>query len=133
MVDTSKLKPVHSGPRHKLYRGRTTDGDIVVKLAAAELPAAHAVVSIRHEHELLRDLDLPGIVRVLGLAHTNEGLALLMEDAGASNLADQIRSGPLSVADFLDVAVQLAEAVARLHGARIVHRDINPGNIVWEA
>jgi serine/threonine protein kinase len=56
-----------------------------------------------------------------------------MEDAGASNLADQIRSGPLSVADFLDVAVQLAEAVARLHGAWIVHRDINPGNIVWEA
>ena len=82
MVDTSKLKPAHSGTRHKLYRGRTTDGDIVVKLAAAELPSPQATMSIRHEYELLRDLELPGVVRVLGLAHTNEGMALLMDDAG---------------------------------------------------
>jgi hypothetical protein len=44
--------------------------------SAAELPTAHAVASMRHEYELLRDLDLAGIVQVLELAHTNEGLTL---------------------------------------------------------
>ena len=133
MADTSKLGRIHSGSRHKLYRGRGDDGPIVVKIAAAEVSSAHAVASMRHEYELLRELDLSGIVKVLGLTHTNEGLALLMSDAGARNLAQQIRLGPLSITDFLDIAVQLAEAVARLHEARIVHRDINPSNVIWDA
>jgi predicted ATPase/signal transduction histidine kinase len=133
VADTSKLQRIHSGSRHKLFRGRTDDGPIVVKITAAEMPSPDAVVSMRHEYELLRDLRLPGVVRVLGLVHSNEGLALVMADAGERNLAERDPSGLLSIPDFLDVALQLAEAVSRLHEARIIHRDINPSNVVWDA
>ena len=34
---------------------------------------------------------------------------------------------------FLHVATQLAEALAALHQARVVHRAIQPGNVVWAA
>jgi serine/threonine protein kinase len=61
------------------------------------------------------------------------GLALLMEDAGDTNLAALIRSRLISIADFLIISIQLAEAVAGLHTVRIVHRDIHPGNIVWNS
>ncbi|MGH9626391.1 MAG: serine/threonine protein kinase, partial [Bryobacteraceae bacterium] len=87
----------------------------------------------RAEFDLLRDLKLPGIVRVLGLAETGKGLALAMEDAGEGNLAQLLRSAPLSIAACLDIAIQLAETIARLHEAGIVHRDIHPRNIVWNA
>jgi serine/threonine protein kinase len=40
---------------------------------------------------------------------------------------------PLAIAEFLNVAVQLSDAVARLHDARIIHRHIHPGNIVWNS
>jgi serine/threonine protein kinase len=68
-----------------------------------------------------------------GWAPAGNGLALLMEDAGETNLAALIRSRRLSIADFLNIAVQLADAVARLHVVRIIHRDIHPGNIVWNS
>ncbi len=55
-----------------------------------------------------------------------------MENAGETNLAKVIRAGALALPDFLDVAAQLAETVAHLHRARVVHCDINPSNIVWD-
>jgi predicted ATPase/signal transduction histidine kinase/ActR/RegA family two-component response regulator len=131
--DLASLQPIHSGLRHKLYRCGRIGAAVVLKLDAAELTGASAAASVRHQFELLRHIKLPGIVRVLGLVDTGRGLALAMEDAGDRNLAQLTQSGPLSITAFLNVAIQLAEAVARLHDARIIHRDIHPGNVVWNS
>ena len=108
------------------------EGRPVIVKKTADPPPAAAIASLRHEHEILREFDLPGVVKVLALARTGDGLALVMEDAGRRTLAERIGSLPLHIAEFLEIAVQLVEAVALLHEARIVHRDINPNNIVWE-
>src|ERR1041385_857072 len=131
--DLSNVQLIHSGSRHTLYRYDNSGTAAILKLDAAKLTAATAAASVRHEFELLRRIQLPGIVRVLGLVANGNGLALAMEDAGDRNLAQRIQSGPLSITAFLDIAIQLAEAVARLHEARIIHRDIHPGNIVWNS
>ena len=62
--DLSKLDRIHSGSRHKLYRGRVSDTPIVVKVSSAELQSDGAVASVRHESELLREQELPGIIKV---------------------------------------------------------------------
>ncbi len=53
--------------------------------------------------------------------------------AGATDLASLIRSRPPSIAEFLTIAIQLADAIARMHAVRIVHRDTHPGNVVWNS
>ena len=75
-------------------------------MSSAEQPKQGAIASQRHEYELLRELKLPGIVRVIGIATAESGLALLMEDAGDTNLAALIRSRPLSIAEFLNISIQ---------------------------
>jgi serine/threonine protein kinase len=39
---------------------------------------------------------------------------------------------PMAVPDFLHIAIQLAQSLAGLHRVRVVHRDINSTNIVWD-
>jgi len=131
--DLSKLERIPSSSRHRLYRDGRFRVAVVLKQNAGEPTSASAVASLRHEFAILRDLELPGIVRVLGLADSERGSVLVMKDAGDRNLAEHLRSAPLSIADFLSIAVQLAETVARLHEARVIHRDIHPRNIVWDS
>jgi serine/threonine protein kinase len=133
VADLSKLDRIHSGSRHELYRGRISGTPIVVKVGLAELPSEGAVASVHHEYELLRALEVAGIVKAIELAPAGKRLGLLMEDAGDTNLAALIRSRPLSIADFLNIAIQLADTLARLHVVRIIHRDIHPGNVVWNS
>ncbi len=63
-LDLPKLRPIHSGARHKLYRYSRSDTALVIKIDAADPTSASADASVRHEFGLLRDIKLPGIVRV---------------------------------------------------------------------
>ncbi len=52
-----------------------------------------------------------------------------MEALKGETLRERIASGPLKVADVLDIGVQLADALDAAHAQGIIHRDIKPANI----
>lgn len=57
-------------------------------------------------------------------------LLLLRTDAGTKTLDSVFANGPMSVENFLEVAILLADAVGHLHECNVVHRKLNPENIV---
>src|SRR6185437_11026834 len=54
--------------------------------------------------------------------------SVVLADAGRVNLAGTAK--PLAVGELTGLAVGLARAVAGMHRQGIMHRDINPANIV---
>lgn len=130
----SDLQLVEHNWRHYIHRARriSDGGSVIVKTAVNEIPTARAIAELRHEWEMLSGLHLPGVVCAYGLERCGAGLALIMEDAGPQNLAEHLAAGPLPVTEFLALAVQLTDAVARLHATRRMHRDLNPSNIALD-
>ena len=53
-----------------------------------------------------------------------------MEHLSGETLAERVRRGPLSLAQALDLAAQIAEALDAAHKHGIVHRDLKPGNVM---
>ena len=87
------------------------DADLVnvtVKLLKSEYPTPRDVARLRHEYAITKDLDLPGVVRAYALEKHGNGLALVMEDAGGEPLLDVLRSRPLGLKAFLEMAVSLS-------------------------
>ena len=53
-----------------------------------------------------------------------------MEYVRGEPLASRVREGPLPPGQVLEIATQLADALAEAHGMGVVHRDLKPANVV---
>ncbi len=61
------------------------------------------------------------------------GICVIMGYCAGGTLRDRLRDGPLTVAEALAVASQMASGLASAHRSGIVHRDIKPANIGFDA
>src|SRR5688572_19546377 len=58
---------------------------------------------------------------------------LVMEYVEGEVLSARIANGPLPVREAVDIARQVADALAEAHGRSVVHRDIKSANIIVTA
>jgi serine/threonine protein kinase/Tol biopolymer transport system component len=55
---------------------------------------------------------------------------IVMQFIDGESLASRVRRGPLSLAEAIDVAIQVADALNHAHSRGIIHRDIKPKNLM---
>jgi len=85
---------------------------------------------LRHEHLLNSQLQVPGVCPAIDLL-TLDGLpTLVSSDVGATTLRHWMADAALGLAWRLEVAIGIGRALSALHAASVVHRDINPDNII---
>ena len=87
----------------------------------------------KRETQALKELDHPGIVKLLGSGVDAEtGQYFLVFEWMEGDLADRLKSAPPEGWDDFASAIALPvlEALAFAHSRNIVHRDLKPGNIL---
>src|SRR6476620_12428532 len=81
---------------------------------------AHAVVGLNH----------PNILTVYEIGEDHSTHYIASELIEGETLRQYLARGRMELSEAVDVEIQVASAVAAAHEAGIVHRDINPGNIM---
>ena len=120
---------VYRGRRRVVYRAtRDSDGARVVLKTLVE--GAGGSGALRREFDLIRSLDLEGVPRAIELVTAGDREILLLEDAGSARLKTLIPANGLDLGSFLRLGIQLAEIVRGLHHRKLIHKDINPDNII---
>ena len=110
---------------------RDDDGlPVVIKILKNDYPTAAELARYRHEFEVIHTLDLPGVIRSYELRRHEKTLLTVFEDFGGMSIGQLLRDRPLSSDEFLDTAIQVAVALGQVHSAHIIHKDINPSNLV---
>ncbi|MEM9539160.1 MAG: AAA family ATPase [Cyanobacteria bacterium P01_E01_bin.42] len=123
---------IHKSDRTLVYRGRKEENEqpVIIKLMCNEYPSFNELVQFRNQYAIALNLDIQGIVKLHGLERYQNGYALVMEDSDSISLAEYQRQFPLSINQFLEISLQLAETLHQLHQNQIIHKDIKPANIL---
>jgi len=75
-------------------------------------------------------LNHPNIITIYEIDQTDSTPFIATEFIEGSTLRERMRAQPLPLGEVLNVAVQIAGALAATHANGIVHRDIKPENII---
>src|SRR5262245_58621401 len=78
-------------------------------------------------------LNHPNVATIHDIGQSGDVRFIVMEYVEGQTLAERIASGPLAVAEIVDVAVKVADALEAAHAKGITHRDIKPANLMLTA
>src|SRR5262245_4038734 len=75
-------------------------------------------------------LNHPNVATIHDIGESAGVRFIVMEYVEGHTLAEKIVGGSLAVAEILDIAVQVADALDAAHAKGITHRDIKPANLM---
>jgi len=125
LIEQSGMASVFKALDHK------THFPVVLKVPHAEFEGARGNASrLAGEAAILAKLDHPGILKVIPVAEKSRTY-VVMEYLEGENLADILQcQRPLQECQAVHLASRLCGILDYLHGQKIVHCDVKPGNIM---
>ena len=125
--------PLGAGGMGEVYRASDPrlGRDVAIKVLPGEVASDRdRLKRFEKEARSASALNHPNIVTIYETGSSDGVPWIAMEHVEGETLRRLIADGPLQIKKLLNVAVQIAEGLARAHEAGIVHRDLKPENVM---
>lgn len=119
--------------RSVIYRA-TREADalpVILKCLNREYPSPGEITRFRREYEIGLKLSGHGGIRVLGFERFGNSHAMVEEDFGGKTLEAFLTFRSVSLEEGLSLAIRITQTLGRIHGQQVIHKDINPSNILY--
>jgi predicted Ser/Thr protein kinase len=127
------LSAIGAGGMGEVYRARDTrlNRIVAIKVLPAHL-ADRAELRERFDREAktIASLNHPHICTLYDTGHQDDIDFLVMEYLEGETLAQRLQKGPLPLAQVLQYAIEISDALDKAHRKGVTHRDLKPGNIM---
>lgn len=127
------VRRLGAGGMGVVYQGwdRSLDRPVAVKT----LPAldAERAMRMRREARAMAAVAHPNLAAIYAVESWRGTPLLILELLEGGTLAERLATEPLAPGELIALGVELADALAQLHGRGILHRDIKPSNIGFTA
>lgn len=134
------IEQIYQSANSVVYRGiRQEDHQpIIIKVLKEDYPTSSELTRYKQEYQITQNLNIDGVIKAYSLEPYQRRFMIILEDFGASSLNQFIRnhSTPekryiFSIDHFLKIAIKITKILGEIHGSGVIHKDINPANIVF--
>ena len=130
------LEEIGRGGMGVIYRARQQHSRRIVavkRILAHQVNSHETLVRFRREAEAVASLDHPNILPIYEVSESEEGLPFFSmkyaEGGSLRTAAPRLRAKPR---ECVRVMAKVARAIAYAHGKGVLHRDLQPGNILLD-
>jgi tetratricopeptide (TPR) repeat protein len=125
MIGVGGMGEVYKSRDHQLGR------DAAIKVLPEHISAQkEALARLENEAHLASSLNHPNIVTIYSIGWEGQRRYIAMEFIDGSTLQELMKAGPMPADRALKIAAQMADGLAKAHEAGIIHRDLNPKNVM---
>lgn len=131
--DYLPLEKLYEGRESIIYRAtRVSDQkSVIIKTSKSDKPSAREIAQLVHQYEIVKDLNLDGIVKAIALESSGAKQLLILEDSAGQSLSSILEQRAIGLEEGLEIAIKLSDAVGQLHRKGIMHKDLKPHNVIY--
>jgi len=137
LAPPGRWRPVRllgNGGQGAVWLADDTELGMRVAVKVVSRPDSHeAMERVRREVRTARTVRHPALVRLFDFVEQDGRVAVSMEHLEGGTVRDLLERGPVPVARVVEIGGRVLGALAALHSAGVVHRDVKPSNILLDA
>jgi predicted ATPase/signal transduction histidine kinase/tRNA A-37 threonylcarbamoyl transferase component Bud32 len=125
---------IYESASSKVFRAIRDRDDlpVILKLLNEDYPLPNEIVRYKQEFRITHQLaDQSGCIGVYCLERYRDTLAMVLEDFGADSLRILMQGSRFELREVLTIALNTTACLRQIHSANVIHKDINPSNIVY--
>ncbi|MFL9452501.1 AAA family ATPase [Tolypothrix bouteillei VB521301_2] len=132
IADYQIISKIYESANSLVYRSvcNSITQPVILKILKEDYPTPSELTRYKQEYEITRSLKIDGVIKAYNLLPYKNTLAMILEDFGGKSLDLVMQSKKFTLPGFLVIAIQIAETLSQIHAANIIHKDINPSNII---
>lgn len=104
----------------------------IIKVLNIEYPNEEEINDFLYQSEIIKNVNIEGISEAIEFIDINNTKALVFKNEGAIAL-NRIENGLLTLQQKLEIFLRVLEILEELHKNKIIHKDINPSNIIYNS
>jgi PAS domain S-box-containing protein len=127
-------KELFQGANSSVYCAlRQSDNQsVILKQLREDYSTPAELTRYQQEYDIIHTLSpVAGVIRIYELEKYQNMPYLIMEDFGGNSLKQLYGAQSLNLSQFLSIAIKLSQALGEVHAANVIHKDINPSNVVF--
>lgn len=130
----NKIKLIYTSKNSILYTAvdEMTTKTVVLKTVNESIVDACGYAKIQNEYNTLSKIKSKFVPEAIDYLKIDDVHFIVLEYRCGITLLDYIKTHKISSKEFLYIAQQIVHALSDIHNAGIIHKDINPVNIIYD-
>lgn len=130
--DFKLTEKIYESDRTLILRGAFSNDTrpVVIKMLNKDFSSPSDIERITAEYAIVSNIHSSGAIKFYNLINVEHSTAIVMEDIGGISLEQYLRNYNPDLSTKLRIAIEIAVIIGDIHSNNIIHKDINPGNII---